>query len=286
MKIKANAKINLGLDIISKRSDGYHDLKTLFFEIPLFDELEFSPRTEPGVELTCSDGSLCSASDNTVYRAAELMFERYALSGGIRIHIEKNIPSGAGLGGGSSDAAAALKAMNEMYALSVSTEELEEIGALIGADVPFFIRGGAALGLGKGERLAPIDGVKLPPLLLAVLPIHVSTKAAYAEADRERELFHPDVDALLEALRDGNFHAICEKAGNSFERPIFRLFPKIKRLRDAMIEAKAGGCVMSGSGSSMLALYENNEEAQAAADDLKARFSGLETFVLPARRYG
>ncbi len=283
MKINAYAKINLGLDISAKREDGYHELKTIFLEIALNDEIELAPLPQKGIFLSCSDETLCEEKENTVYKAAELIFKRYKIQGGIKIHIEKRIPAGAGLGGGSSDAAATLKALNEIYSLGIGISELEGYGALIGADVPFFIRGGAALGQKKGEYLTPLASIKLPPLLLA-LPrdVSVSTKLAYAEADKEKELIHPDIDALLKALCENDFEGICANAGNSFERPVFRLYPKIKKLKELLLDTGAGACVMSGSGSSLFALYKTNAEAERAAEVMRKKNEAVKTFLFTA----
>jgi 4-diphosphocytidyl-2-C-methyl-D-erythritol kinase len=279
MIINAHAKINLTLDVVGKRPDGYHELKTVFYEMPLHDILEFSRTEDKGIKIECSDRQLPTGEENLVYKAAKLLFDGYRLDGGLKVYIEKNIPYGAGLGGGSSDAAAALKAVNELYGLKLSDEELKKYAACIGADVPFFISGGAAYAGGIGEKLEPLGKVEIKPVVLAKPVFGVSTVSAYRAVDSERCVFHPDVDSVVEGLKSGRFEDVYQNIGNSFEIPVFRLYPEIGKIKEAFLASGARASAMTGSGSAVFAVFANENEAFAAAQKIKARFDGIAVFL-------
>lgn len=279
MQIRAHAKINVGLDIVGRRSDGYHELKTVFYELRLADEVTLQKCDGEGINLTCSDSSLSAAADNLAYRAAALLREEFGIREGLRIHLQKNIPMGAGLGGGSSDAAAVLKGVNELSGLKLTEAQLCERAAALGADVPFFIRGGCALATGIGEKLTGIDGVHLPPMLLIKPPAHVPTAWAYAAADRQEKLFHPDLDALVDALQKGDYEKICAAAGNSFEEAVFADYPQIRVWKERMLRAGAGACVMTGSGSALFAFFREEKEVRAVKNEIEAGDAEVRVFA-------
>ena len=279
IKLNAHAKINVALDVAGKRDDGYHELKTLFFEVALHDVLIFSKINERAVKIECTDASLPAGRENLVYKAAEKLIDKYKINGGVKIFIEKNIPTGAGLGGGSSDAAATLKAVNSLFELGISVKELEACGAELGADVPFFISGGAAYACGIGEKLTPIGRVSLPPLVIAKPAFGVPTVQAYKAVDKEARLYHPDVARLVRELKAGNIRGICECVGNSFEEPVFKMYPGIKALKEEFLSNKAAAAAMTGSGSAVFAFFEDGEAAVKAAWAIREKFDGTAVFL-------
>jgi 4-diphosphocytidyl-2-C-methyl-D-erythritol kinase len=279
MRIKARAKINIVLDVAGKRADGYHELRTVFYETGLCDILDFSVSETPGIWIECTDGSIPAGKDNLVYKAAELLLKKYGIEKGIDVRIEKNIPHGAGLGGGSSDAAAALKAVNTLFKLGIPDKELEGFGARIGADVPFFISGGAAYAEGIGEKLTAINNIDLGYLLIAKPDFGVSTVSAYKALDMEKEIFHPDAGALIKAMQSADMEKVYSNIGNSFEIPVFRMYPEIRRIKEAFLEEGAAASAMSGSGSAVFAVYKEKNAAVSAAEKIKSRFKSLSIFL-------
>ena len=281
MRLRANAKINIVLDVIGRRDDGYHELKTLFYETRIHDIIDFKKSDKCGIRISCSDDSIPLGEKNIVYKAAKLLFDKYAPNEGIDIHIEKNIPHGAGLGGGSSDAAATLKAVNELYKLNLSNEELENIGACIGADVPFFISGGAAYACGIGEKLTSLSSynTKMPPLLVIKPDFNISTAEAYGALDREEVLYHPDADEAVRLFKAGDAKGVCNIAGNSFEKPIFKLYPRIEILKQSLLNNGAITSVMTGSGSAVFAFFENEADMKKVACGIKEEFKNFDIYL-------
>lgn len=278
MKVNANAKINLGLDIVSKREDGYHELNTLFCELKLHDEIDIEITEKIEISVTCSDQNLSCGSDNLAYRAAEILFERYNPGRGVKIHIIKNIPMGAGLGGGSSDAAAVLKTVNSLFKFNLDNDELRNTGAKIGADVPFFIEGKMAQAKGIGEKLMHFEGCHLPPMLIIKPEISIPTGWAYNTVDESKNVFHPDIESLIRAVKTGDYEGICRYAGNTFENAITERFPVIKQIKSRMRELGAGTCVMTGSGSALFAIFKSEEMVLNATEILKKEDTTLKLY--------
>ncbi len=279
MRIKAHAKINLALDVVKKRADGYHELKTVFYETALYDELIFEKSDITGIRLETSDKELSCGQDNLIYKAARLVFDEYKLPGGIDIYLDKRIPTGAGLGGGSSDAAATLKALNEIYELNIEDSKLKALAAGLGADVPFFISGGAAYATGIGEELTHIDVFKPLCIVLAKPGTGVSTAQAYKAVDAQDEPDHPDAGALFKALKSGNYEEICKNTGNTFEKPIFGIHPFIEELKKAFLKAGADAAAMTGSGSAVFGLFEKEEDSIRAAELLRSSFADVAIYL-------
>ena len=279
MIVKAHAKINLSLDIVGKRPDGYHEIKTVFHEIPLCDELAFSVIKQKEIVVESSDPALPLGEKNLAYQAAKLLFDEYHPDCGIRIFIDKKIPWGAGLGGGSSDAAATLKAINSIFGFRLSGELLRRYALRLGADVPFFVSGGTAFAKGIGERLVPLNELNSMPMVIAKPNCHVSTVSAYRAIDNEVSVFHPDVDGLVEGIRNNNFEDIYGNIGNSFEAPVFRFYPEIKELKEAFLREGAAASSMTGSGSAVFAFFENERVMHEAVSNM-ASFCGSTKFYL------
>ena len=265
IKKKAHAKINLTLKITGRREDGYHELDMIFLELELSDDIEIK-KTPEGIRLTCSDVSLPTDEGNLAYRAARLMMQEYGIGNGVDITIEKRIPAQAGLGGGSSNAACVLKCMNELFELNRSDEELEKLAVRLGADVPFFIKGGLARAKGIGEELEDLGVFPKWPILIVKPDISVSTPWAYRAFDEMKKTdAHVDPEAALMALRSGSIGKLAEVLGNDLEAPVIREFPVIGEIKKKMTDHGAAAAMMTGSGSAVFGLFDSMEKAAACA---------------------
>lgn len=267
MKINAYGKINLTLDVVGRREDGYHLLDTVMQTISVWDELEIQHSRQPGVHLQCNRESLPTDSKNTAFRAAKFFLEDRGLQNeGVYIFIKKHIPSRSGMGGGSADAAAVLRGLNEMYETKLSTEKLMELGAKVGADVPFCVMGGAARCTGTGAQVEPID--PMPECWLAVCkpPVGMSTPRAYALLDQYPLSSIQATPRMLEAMAAGSLKRIGRSLANRFDETL-RMAP-VRALKRAMTDAGALGAMMTGSGSSVYGIFETEQRAREAMEQL------------------
>ena len=261
----APAKVNLHLRVLRRREDGYHDIATLLQQISLYDELEFSPRRR-GIALRCPDGTLPEDRDNIVFRAAETVLSRAACRAGIEITIRKRIPIAAGLGGGSSDAATTLMAMNDIFSLGFSPDELMRIGVTLGADVPFFIFGTCAWAFGIGDRLKKPE--KSPPPLWFVLlnpPLQIPTKAVYEKLNLR--LTNEGINYSIP-----RFCTVSDIAGelhNDLEEVTLNIHPNLQHLKDLLLRHGALGTLMSGSGPTVFGVFAEEEDARRTAAALR-----------------
>ncbi len=276
--MKAFAKINLGLDVISKLPNGYHEVKMIMQSLAICDELFFT-KIPAGITMTCDDAELPTDENNLVYRAASLMFDEYHIPGGVSIHLKKNIPIAAGMAGGSTDAAAVMKGINEFFQLNIPLQELMELGVRIGADVPYCIMGGTTLAEGIGEKLTP-----LPPmpkcLVLVVKPdINVSTKFVYEHLDAEGVAHHPDIDGMIDAIHAGSLQGIMDKMGNVLETVTIPAHPVIDTIKDKMTELGALKTLMSGSGPTVFGFFTKENDAAKAFTHLKADELAKQVFL-------
>lgn len=263
----APAKINLFLSVFPKRSDGYHDLDTIFQSVSLYDRLTVEKSDTADIHLTCSDPSLPCDNRNLAYRAALTFFSAFGMSFGVNIHLEKQIPSQAGLGGGSADAAAVLHALNALCDYPFSRQKLAGIGASLGADVPFCVLGGTYHASGIGEVLHKTAPLPSCFLIVAMGDVGVSTKEAYATLDTFPLEQEPHADAALQALCDGDLSKVCASLYNSFER----VCPVALPLKQAIADCGANGALMSGSGSAVFGIFTNSERAHFCVDRLKSQ---------------
>lgn len=264
MIISAHAKINLGLLILNKRPDGYHNIATFFQEISLHDTLHIV-KAGKGIKISCSDPDLPLDESNLVWQVFEQFRKAAGISGGIEIHIDKVIPQGGGLGGGSSDGAAVLRAANELWGTGLSREKLAEIGASVGSDVPFFIYGGSMLGEGRGEVLTAIPALANYYIVLICPGIHVSTAWAYSRsriALTKEEKF-TTFRALFPGLDPASFRA---NLVNEFEEIVFSEFPVLDTMKQQLYDSGAFYAGMSGSGSTMFGLFTGMKAAEKAGD--------------------
>lgn len=278
MELKAYAKVNLGLDVLRRREDGYHELRMIMQTVDLYDTLTLE-KTEKGIEMTCNIQGLPCDERNLVYRAAALMQETYQIPGGIQIHLEKRIPMAAGMAGGSTDAAAVFNGMNILYELGRSKEELCKLGVKIGADVPYCIVGGTALSEGIGEVLTVLPNVPDCVVLIAKPDFDVSTKYVFENLHANSLTYHPDIDAMVSAIEKKDMTGMIKEMDNVLETVTEKKYTEITTIKNIMKEKGAMRAMMSGSGPTVFGLYEKQEDAEAAAEQIKEQTSAKQVFV-------
>lgn len=276
LRRNAPAKINLGLHVLRRRADGFHDIETIFLRVPWCDVL--SARPAPELRITCSDPSLPTDRSNLVLQAAARLTGAYGVEAGAELHLEKHLPAGAGLGGGSSDAAAALRLMAELWALDVSEERLHALATGLGSDVPFFLQSAeAAYATGRGEKLTPLS-YRCPFSVVIIAPeVHISTPWAYRQVTPQ-ESGRPD---LREVVHSGDLMRYRRELVNDFEEVVFAKHPGIRRLKEQLIAAGAGYAALSGSGSAVYGLFEEAAMAWAAVERLREEGERVWTSVEP-----
>ena len=267
MKIKAYAKINLGLDVTGKREDGYHEVRMIMQTIELADVLEFERTDERRIVISTDREDLSAGEDNLIYKAAKLLMDEYDLPGGIKVQLQKNIPVAAGLAGGSTDAAATLKAVNELFKIGLSQDDLMKAGVRIGADVPYCIMGGTCLAEGIGEILTPLDPCPGWQVLIAKPSVAVSTAHVYKNL-RLLDITHPDIDLIAEGIKEKDMNKVARYMGNVLESVTER---EVSLIGDIKRDIKnAGGYpLMSGSGPTVFGLFKDDGGINAAYERLK-----------------
>jgi 4-diphosphocytidyl-2-C-methyl-D-erythritol kinase len=269
LKLKAYAKINLALDVLSKREDGYHEIRTIMQTVDLYDIINIEKIEEDNIIVTTSSENIPTDNKNHAYIAASLLKERFGVKQGVRIHIEKNIPVSAGLAGGSTDAAAVLKGLNEIFELNLSEQQLMEIGREIGADVPFCLVGGTALCEGIGEKVIKLKSAPQMNVLIAKPEVYVSTQAVYEALDLSKIKKRPNIEAMISAIEEGNVKEIAKNLCNVLEVVTVNQYPVINRVKDIMRNNNALGTVMTGSGPAVFGIFGNKYDALKAAERLK-----------------
>ena len=272
IRIAAPAKINLSLDVVKQLPNGYHEMDMIMQEVELADTIRLEYR-EKGINLTCNIPELPVNDENIAVRAAKALLPYSKEERGVAIHLEKRIPHGAGLGGGSADAAAILKGLNELWELNLSLQQLIGIGLTIGADVPFCIFGGTARAKGIGERLKRITDQPSLPILLINPGIHVSTKEVFEALDANRTILHPKTDQAIQAWQDQDFETMRKTAGNRLREVTVQWYPEIQKIEEKLMEAGAVFAMMSGSGPTVFGIYETEEERDRAFEALKEQYS-------------
>lgn len=271
LSLKAHGKINLGLDVLRKREDGYHDVRMIMQTVGLFDRVELMLRDTPGIRVETNLFYLPTNENNLVYKAAKLLMDEFHITSGLDIRLKKLIPVAAGMAGGSSDAAAVLFGVNKMFNLHLNTRQLMERGVKIGADVPYCIMRGTALSEGIGEVLTPLPKLPQCQILIAKPKISVSTKFVYENLhvnDLPPEA-HPDIDGMLQAIHQNDLYGIASKMGNILETVTIPEYPVIARIKEAMLEYGAIGSLMSGSGPTVFGLFTRPQAAQNAYEEMR-----------------
>ena len=264
---KAYAKINLSLDVTGRLDNGYHLVDMIMQTVNIYDELSFE-RTDGEIVLESDCGELPLDENNLIYKAIRLIQEECGVTVGLRVFLKKNIPIAAGMAVGSTDCAATLMAMNELYGLKLGTKRLMELGVKLGADVPYCILGGTARAQGIGEKLTRLPNCPTMKLLVAKPDLNVSTKEVYTGLDALENLPHPGVDDMVCAIESGNGRAVAAGLGNVLECVTIPLHPVIREIKDRMLELGAINSLMSGSGPTVFGIYEKDEELQKAYEAL------------------
>lgn len=270
--IEAMAKVNLGLDVLRKRPDGYHEVRMIMQTVDLCDDLLFE-RTQQGIVIETDCKGVPADERNLVYRAADLLLQKFRIKEGLRIKLKKRIPVAAGMAGGSTDAAAAFTAVNELFDLGLGKRELMELAVQIGADVPYCILGGTALAEGIGEKLTKLPDAPECTLLIAKPDIAVSTKYVYENLHADTLIEHPDIDGMLDAIYRQNLEGVTKRLGNVLESVTVKAYPIIEEIKDWMKAHGADNALMSGSGPTVFGIYRDYGEAEKAC--FKLRESGL-----------
>ncbi len=269
IKLKAMAKINLGLDVLRKREDGYHELRMIMQTVRLFDRIQLTVTETPGIRVKTNLSFLPVDEGNLVYRAAKLLMDEAQVKKGLFIHLEKHIPVAAGMAGGSSDAAAVLVGVNRLFHMGFTLEELMERGVRLGADVPYCILRGTALAEGIGEKLTALPAPPPCHVLIAKPKVHVSTKFVYGNLKAHELKEHPDIDGQIQALRDGDLYRMAELMGNVLETVTIPAYPVVQEIKDIMKKQGAVNAMMSGSGPTVFGLFDDKTKARKAYEKLR-----------------
>lgn len=262
---KAYAKINIGLDVLRRREDGYHEVRMIMQTVELCDDLDFERTAEPGIRLQTDSGELPVDGNNLICKAADLLFREKGIREGVRIRLTKRIPVAAGMAGGSADAAAAMRGLNELFGMGYSVSDLQRLGVKLGADIPYCLAGGTMLAEGIGEILSPLPAPPECFLVVAKPDISVSTAFVYGNLHAETLTYHPDIDGMITALQAHDLRGITNRLGNVLETVTAREYPVIEELKELMRREGAENALMSGSGPTVFGIYRRRETAQEAA---------------------
>lgn len=279
LELQAYGKINLGLDVLRKREDGYHEVKMIMQTVKLHDTLFFESVEEDVIILSTNADGLPVNEDNLIYRACQILKTEYKITDGIRIFLDKQLPVAAGMAGGSADAAAALIGMNRIFDIGLSKDKLMEYGVKLGADVPYCIMQGTALSEGIGEKLTAVSPMPECVLLLAKPPIDVSTKMVYENLHANELSRHPDIDGIIEALSHQDLQGITDRMENVLETVTVTRYPVISEIKNCMTEMGAMQSLMSGSGPTVFGIFTEKETAEKAAEEIRNRKLADEIFV-------
>lgn len=271
MKIfeKAPAKINLSLDVLHKRPDGYHEVEMVMTMVDLADRIEMQEMARDTIIISSQAGYIPLDEKNLAFQAARLIKDRYDVKQGVYIHLDKRIPVAAGLAGGSSDAAATLRGLNRLWNLNIPNEELQVLGAELGSDVPFCVTGGTALATGRGEKLEHISAPPQCWVVLAKPPINVSTSEIYGKLNAREIKHHPSTAGVLNAIKDKQFDRLCANLGNVLEEVTLDLYPEVRHLKECMQRLGADGVLMSGSGPTVFGLVSKEAKVPRIYNGLR-----------------
>ena len=269
LELKALGKINLGLDVLGRRENGYHDVRMVMQTVYLYDRIIMKKSKTPGIRLETNLYYLPVNENNLAYQAAQMLMDEFHIEEGVSIQLDKHIPVAAGMSGGSSNAAAVLFGMNRMFSLGLSQKELMERGVKLGADVPYCIMRGTVLAEGIGEILTPLSPMPKCYVLIAKPAISVSTKMVYEKLDSHEIEDHPDIDGILAGLKAGDLKKVAGSMGNVLERVTVDAYPVIDQIKKMMIKEGALNAMMSGSGPTVFGIFEEKATARKAADAIR-----------------
>lgn len=274
MKIKAYAKVNISLDVVGKRKDGYHLLEMIMQSIDLYDEIKIDKK-KSGITIKCNKQYVPTDERNLAYKAAKLFMEEYNINSGVEINIKKNIPVCAGLAGGSTDGAAVLKILNKIFDVDASEEELMKLGLRLGADVPYCIKGGTALCKGIGEDVTELPSFKDKILVLVKPPFGVSTKGVYQEFNLSKVRNHPNTELLINAIEDDDLKLVCSNMKNLLENVTLKKHKVLINIKEEMKGFGAVGSMMSGSGPTVFAFFDDMLKAQKCFEKMKNKYNDV-----------
>ena len=279
ISLKALAKINLGLDVVRRREDGYHEVRMVMQTIHLFDRVNIEKTSEPGIKIKTNLSYLPVNENNLIYKAGKLLMDEFDIREGLSVDLDKRIPVAAGMAGGSTDAAAMLYGMNKMFGLGLSMQELKDRGVKIGADVPYCLMRGTALAEGIGEKLKSLPPMIKCPVLIAKPQISVSTKFVYENLKLDENTKHPDIDQLIRDIKAKDLQGVCDHMGNILETVTIPNYPVISEIKKNMIENGATGAMMSGSGPTVFGLFDDAEKAKQAYKAMKKSGLSRQTYL-------
>lgn len=279
ISLKALAKINLGLDVVMRREDGYHEVRMIMQTIHLYDRLDIKRTKEPGIQIQTSLSFLPVNENNLIYKAAKLLMDEFSITDGVSVKLDKRIPVAAGMAGGSTDAAAMLIGVNRLFSLGLTKRQLMERGVQIGADVPYCIMRGTALAEGIGEALSPLPPMVKCPVLIAKPSISVSTKFVYQNLKLDDTTIHPDIDRLIDDIKAKNLHDIAAHMGNVLETVTIPNYPVIDEIKKHMLSNGAVGAMMSGSGPTVFGLFDDEDTAKKAYKAMRSSHLARQVYL-------
>ena len=279
ISLKALAKINLGLDVVRRREDGYHEVRMIMQTIQLYDRLDIKRTQEPGIQIQTNLSFLPVNENNLIYKAAKLLMDEFSITDGVSVKLDKRIPVAAGMAGGSTDAAAMLIGVNRLFSLGLTKRQLMERGVQIGADVPYCIMRGTALAEGIGEALSPLPPMVKCPVLIAKPSISVSTKFVYQNLKLDDTTIHPDIDRLIDDIKAKNLHDIAAHMRNVLETVTIPNYPVIDEIKKHMLSNGAVGAMMSGSGPTVFGLFDDEDTAKKAYKAMRSSHLARQVYL-------
>ena len=279
ISLKALAKINLGLDVVRRREDGYHEVRMIMQTIHLYDRLDIKRTKESGIQIQTNLSFLPVNENNLIYKAAKLLMDEFSITDGVSVKLDKRIPVAAGMAGGSTDAAAMLFGMNRLFSLGLTKRQLMERGVQIGADVPYCIMRGTALAEGIGEELSQLPPMVKCPVLIAKPSISVSTKFVYQNLKLDDTTVHPDIDLLIEDIKAKNLYDIAAHMGNVLETVTIPNYPVIDEIKKHMLSNGAVGAMMSGSGPTVFGLFDDEDTAKKAYKAMRSSHLARQVYL-------
>ena len=279
ISLKALAKINLGLDVVRRREDGYHEVRMIMQTIHLYDRLDIKRTKESGIQIQTNLSFLPVNENNLIYKAAKLLMDEFSITDGVSVKLDKRIPVAAGMAGGSTDAAAMLFGMNRLFSLGLTKRQLMERGVQIGADVPYCIMRGTALAECIGEELSPLAPMVKCPVLIAKPSISVSTKFVYQNLKLDDATIHPDIDRLIDDIRAKNLYDIAAHMGNVLETVTIPNYPVIDEIKKHMLSHGAVGAMMSGSGPTVFGLFDDEATAKKAYKAMRSSHLARQVYL-------
>lgn len=282
LKAAAYAKINLGLEVLSRREDGYHEIRTLFQTVDFHDDLEFSLTSEREIQLEGDDPTVPWDETNLIFKAAELLQKRFRPKKGVKIKVKKRIPTGAGLGGGSSNAAVTLLALNYLWNLRFDLPLLTELASFLGADVAYFLTGGLCLGEGRGDKILPLRELPQLPCVIAWPDYSISTAEIYGHYDEQPALTKESQPSRIKEFLERRRLRLLV---NELEATVFEFYPGLREIKDFLLKEEALISAVSGTGSAVFGLFLEREKAEKALASLGSKARAILTETLPRERY-